>query len=295
MKMKKNLITMAFAMLGLVTFITGCEEEPPGVIFKEVEKPLLDTTYTGPVPSVQLKNILLVDITGVNCNNCPDAAVSAKNILGLHPGRVNLMAMYPYIFKPHNLTNPFAGYDTMNSDDADYYINSLGSLLGLPNGLVDQVKQNSSYFIPVNAWTGLVDTRLSITPPVNIDLKGKWLSSENKSRLEIKLTYSQTLDTTVKHRMHIALVESGIIGKQANKDTAGGIQYFYHFDHIFRKLLTPVTGVLLNAPYTAGRVFEKHYYITPRYNWKPDNLVALVWVTDAADKQVLQSYEVPLK
>ena len=283
------------ALLFSVLFNTGCEEEPPGVVFTEVQKPLLDTTYVSAAPSAQLKNVLLIDITGVGCKNCPAAAIDAKNILKAHPGRVNLMAMYPYIIKPNSLTSPYAGYDTVTTDEADNYLAGLGSIGGIPTGIVDQVKQNNSYFIPVASWFGLVDSRLLETTPVNIDLSGKWIASENKSRLEVKLSYNQNLDTSKKHRIHIAILEDGIIGKQANSDTAGSYQYFYRFDHVMRRLITPSTGELLKEKLTAGRVFEKHYFIAPRYNWKSDKLSALVWVTDDSDKQVLHSQEVALK
>ena len=293
--MKNSILPVILSALILVFAMAGCEEEPPGVIFTEVEKPLLDSTYLTAVPSAQNKNVLLVDITGVGCNNCPDAAITAKNILKLNSGRVNLMAVYPYMFKGYPLTNPHAGYDTVNTEDADNYISGLGSLQGLPTGFVDQVKQNNSYFIPATTWNVLVDNRLKESTPVNIDLTSKWIASENKSRLEVKLTYNQNLDTAKKHRIHIAILESGIIGKQANRDTVGGYQYFYKFDHVLRRLITPPTGELLKEKLLAGRVFEKHYYIAPRNNWKPENLTALVWVTNDADKEVFHSKEVVLK
>ena len=65
---------MLTGMLGLIS----CSEELPPVIMTEEEKPLLDTFYIGSVPAASVKKVLLFDVTGVRCNNCPKAAVLAK-------------------------------------------------------------------------------------------------------------------------------------------------------------------------------------------------------------------------
>lgn len=275
------------------SYFAGCEEEPPAVRFTDPEKPLLDTTYMGIAPAPAPKAVFLVDITGVRCNNCPEAAITAKNIADNNPGRVTVLALFPEL-KPDVLTRPWDGYDTLVSKDAESLISTLGSLTSLPTGTIDQVKANGSYFIPHTQWASELAKRLSDSSFLNIDLNARWVAAENKSRLEIKLAYhAAALNKT--HLLYVAVAENKIQGKQSNKDTAGGIQYGYTFNHVMRKLISSTTGDTLKAALTPGRVFERHYYIKPRYNWKPDNLLATVWVVDAATRRVLQSAEVHLK
>lgn len=273
----------------------SCDEEPPPVRFTDPEKPLLDTTYTGIAPAPDPKAILLMDITGVGCSNCPDAAVLAKNIQSSNPGRVNVLAVYPFIFPNHPLTNPFGGYDTLANSDAEGLVTNLGSIVGLPTGIIDQIKIGGSPFIAPSSWAGTVSSRLPLSSPANINLSSTWINADNKARLEIKVQYHQNVPAGTKNLLYIGITEDNIVGKQAHKDSASNYAYKYKFMHVLRKLITPVTGDTLKANLTAGRVFEKHYYINPRFNWKPANLNATVWIVDATTKEILQSAEVKLK
>ncbi|MBL7813333.1 MAG: Omp28-related outer membrane protein [Bacteroidetes bacterium] len=273
--------------------LSSCEEEAPGVIFTEPEKPLLDTSYmTSSIPAVEPKRIMLFDITGVRCNNCPKAAKAAENIVAANPGRVQVIALYPNTTGGPLIT-PWAGTDTMASADAEALVTANGSISSLPTGMVDQAVFGSSRFMPFTNWAGAVTGRLSLTTPVQIDLKSNWLSAQNRGRLEVKATYATA--QTNKHLIFIGITESDRIGIQSDQDTAGGIRYGYPHSHILRKLLTSTTGDTLSNTLVAGRVFEKHYYVTPRYNWWPDNLHAQVWIVDAVTKEVLHAEEVKLK
>lgn len=288
--MKKLLI---FPFLVSIIWVS-CDEEPPPVRFTDPEKPLLDTVYNGIAPAPAPKMILLMDVTGVNCSNCPKAATLAKNLQSANPGRINILALFP-VSPGDALTKPWPGYDTLVTPEAEGIVSNLGSLTGLPTGIIDQIKFGGSFFVPTPSWAGSVTDRLTATSPVNIDLVSKWLTAENKARLEIKANYHSNLPPSAKHLIYIGVTEDNIVGKQANNDSASGYSYKYKFMHVLRKLMTPVTGDTLKENPAPGKIFEKHYYISPRYNWKPDNLRAMVWIVDAATKEILQSAEVKLK
>lgn len=286
---------ISWAAIAVTALLFSCEEENPGVVFTTPEKPLLDTTYiAGTVPAAQNKNVLLLDITGVRCNNCPDAAAIARRIADtLNPGRVIVLAAYPFSPSP-SLTAPWEGYDTLANADAEALVGQLGSVPNLPIGCVDQIKPAGSYFLDRATWNGNVNNRLALSTPLNIELTTDWLAADNKGRLEIKTTYTRAVSG--KHLLYIAVVENEIVGKQSNKNVKpSGIEEDYVHSHALRKLYTPATGDTLNAELSAGRVFEKHYYITPRSNWKPEHLECVVWVVDASTKEVLHVMREHLK
>lgn len=281
--------------IALAVFFASCSEENPGVVFTKAEKPLLDTNYLiGTIPAAQSKKVLLIDITGVRCNNCPDAAAIARRIADtLNPGKVVVVALYPNSPSP-SLTAPWDGYDTMVTTDAEALAGLLGAIPNLPIGSVDQVKSNGTYFMDRATWNGQVNNRIAVPTPLNIDLNTEWLAANNKGRLDIKVTYTGAVSS--KHLIYIGILESEIEGKQSNKNIKpSGIQEDYLHHHALRKLITPATGDTLNAPLVAGRVFEKQYYITPRYNWNADHLECVVWVVDATTKEVLHVNKVALK
>jgi Outer membrane protein Omp28 len=285
----------ALLLLSTPLMFMGCEEENPGVRFTDPEKALLDTTYiAASVPAAQTKNVMLFDITGVRCNNCPDAAAIARKIADtLNPGRVVVVALYPTSISPI-LTKPWPGYDTMNNDDAEAITGSLGTVPSLPTGCVDQLKISNTHYLDRGSWAGHVNNQLVKTTPLNIDLSTSWIAADNKGRLEVKITYTGAVAN--KHLVLIGVTESGIIGKQSDitaKPT--GIRDDYEHNHALRKLYTTASGDTLNGSLVAGRVFEKHYFIKPRYNWKPEHLDCVVWVVDATTKEIIHVAHKPLK
>ena len=70
----KNICRIAFALL----FLVSCEEEPPGINYTPT-KVAFEETYidASNVPTPQLREVLVEDISGVRCVNCPDAAIIA--------------------------------------------------------------------------------------------------------------------------------------------------------------------------------------------------------------------------
>jgi hypothetical protein len=283
------------SLLASTILIMGCEEENPGIKFTEPEKALLDTSYiSGSLPTAQSKNVMLFDVTGVRCNNCPDAAAIARKIADtLYPGRVTVLALYPTSISPI-LTKPWAGFDTMNNLDAEAITGILGTVPSLPTGCVDQLKISNNYYLDRGTWTGHVNNQLAKSTPVNIDLKTTWIAASNKGRLEIKLTYTSV--QTANHVVLIGVSESDIVGKQSDITAQPtGIREDYVHNHALRKLYTPAAGDTLKASLIVGRVFEKHYYINPRYNWNADNMDCVVWVVDADTKEILHSAHVKLK
>lgn len=286
---------LAYAAVAAAFVFAGCEEENPGIRFDEPEKPLLDTTYvTTSIPAAQSKHVALFDITGVRCNNCPDAAAIARKIADtLYPGKVTVVALYPTSVSPI-LTQPWAGYDTMNNADAEAITSYLGTIASLPTGCVDQIKINNSYYLDRNSWSGHVANQLAKTTPLNIDIETSWNSTDNKGRMNVKVTY--TSPETATHVIIIGITESHIIGKQSDVTAKpSGIRDDYEHNHALRKVYTSTAGDTLNADLVAGRVFEKHYYVTPRYNWKPENLDCVVWVVNAATKEIIHVEHEKLK
>ncbi|MCE2877722.1 MAG: hypothetical protein LW772_08665, partial [Bacteroidetes bacterium] len=138
------------ALFLTVGAMVSCDEELPPVIMTEEEKPLLDTFYIGSVPAASVKKVLLFDVTGVRCNNCPKAAVLAKNLASSNSGRVEVVALYPKT--PMSLTFPWAGFDTMSTIEAEQIATAMGGITSLPLGAVDQVAFNGSKLLNTSDW-----------------------------------------------------------------------------------------------------------------------------------------------
>lgn len=265
-----------------LSFIS-CEEEPPsGLKFKE--RPLLDTTYLSSVPTAQTKQVLLIDVTGVRCNNCPRAAEKAHAIEVANPNKVQILAIYPNYGA---LSKPWDKNDTLVTKDADDLVGTVGTVTNLPLGIIDNVPYNGKYLIDENSWSIVVDQQKVKTTPINLELNAKWLPDEDKGRIEIKAIANTEIPSTTKLNWVIAILEDDMVGWQS---LPSGVDEAYTFKHVLRKLVTSAYGDPLNVGMSmpAGFTTEKHYYIPRVAKWKADKLSCMVWILDADTKEVLQ-------
>jgi hypothetical protein len=275
-------------MMGLV----ACSEELPPVIMTAEEKPLLDTFYLGSVPSAAVKKVLLFDVTGVRCNNCPKAAVLAKSLASSNSGRVEVVALYPKT--PMSLTFPWAGYDTMSTIEADQIATAMGGITSLPLGAVDQVAFNGSKLLNTSDWGAAVTSQLAKTSPINITLKSTWKSADGKARVEIKAVANSAL--TANYKWVVAITESKVKSKQSDQDAPGGMVDDYDHEHALRGVVGSTLGSDINTTaVSAGYVREKQFYVVPKAKWNAANCDVVVWVYNADTKEVLQVEKVALK
>lgn len=293
---KKTLLTIG--TLGIVAslFISSCKEEPPVGLFIRKTTPLLDTCYTispsTPV-TAQDKNVLLFDITGVRCSNCPRAAEIVKSILSSNNGKVSAVALYGDIPGFSNLTTPWENFPVLNSSDATQLINSLGAPPGLPTGCVDQIEDAGSRMIPITRWSNLVTTRLGNTTPVNIELEATYDPSSEEITVKTKSTF--TSDETGQYLVYVGLTENEIESKQSELRVPSGHVDDYIHEHVLRSFMTTASGSPIVCATTTNSVIEKHFREKKAANWKVANMHALAWVVNKATKEVLNVREISIK
>ena len=210
--------------------MVSCDEELPPVIMTEQEKPLLDTFYIGSVPAAAIKKVLLFDVTGVRCNNCPKAAALAKNLATSNAGRIEVVALYPKT--PMSLTYPWAGFDTMSTVEADQIATALGGITSLPLGAVDQVAYNGSKLLNTSDWGAAITAQLAKTSPFNLEVKSIWQSAEGRARVQVKAVANINIASNYKWVM--AITESKVKSKQSDQDAPGGVVEDYEHEHALR-------------------------------------------------------------
>ena len=280
------------ALFLTVGAMVSCDEELPPVIMTEEEKPLLDTFYIGSVPAASVKKVLLFDVTGVRCNNCPKAAKLAKKLDSIYAGRMELVALYPKIFP--SLTMPWSGFDTMVTDEATQIVAALGSIPNLPVGAVDQFTYNGGRVLQTSDWAAAVTAQLAKTSPINITLNSTWKAADGKARVEIKAVANS--DLKANYKWVVAITESKVKSKQSDQDAPGGMVDDYDHEYAMRGVVGSTLGSDINtASVSAGYVREKHFYLVPKAKWVAANCDVVVWIYDADTKEVVQVEKVALK
>ena len=282
-----------FVIYLAVITITSCTEIPPFIDYSEPVVLLKDTTYlTSDIPQNPLKNVLIEDISGVRCNNCPKAADIAHNIQDNNDeGRVVVLTLHSN--KYGAFTRPFGeGYDTFNTVVATEIISSLiGEPAGLPAGAIDRKlfdgrtsKINQKY----ETWVSDVNAQLALSATAVVDLE-VINQGERKLAANVKTTF--TKDDEDKVYLSVFLVESHILSKQKMPDNT--YKDDYEHNSILREGITAYGGLKLADNVEAGRVFEKGFelIVPEKYNLTECSIVVLINKNDGNSTEVIQCAE----
>ena len=112
--------------------------------------------------------------------------------------------------------------------------------------------------------------------------------------VEVKATANAVVSGNYKWVM--AITESGVKSKQSDQDAPGGVVDDYEHEHALRGVIGSTLGSDVNTTgVSAGYVREKHFYVVPKSKWVPANCDVVVWIYDAATKEVVQVERVSLK
>ena len=304
-------IVRIFSLMAFVIGLFSCKEEIPSglVLTQTVSK---DTSYIAPVEVPQTKKILIEELTGASCVNCPEGTEILKSLMTQNPGRIVVTALHSGF-----LTPPPSGakYDFRSADgDALRSFFNEGDP-SKPSATFDRVPATSggsvgNLFIEKGAtggdWLAMFPTRLSKTTPVNIHLVSAYNPDSDKVFINVKLAFTSDLTDTLALTLYVN--ENGRVDKQEGK--VNGVPSTiedYEFEHIFRKLITPAGGDLIldSLPIkTKGRVLERYISFKPNvYNPSSNingiildscKLIGIVHKTGKS-KEVLHVQEVKLK
>lgn len=295
----------AYILAVICLIIASCKEEPPAINFDQ-SRQLTDTFYINPTPDTpQLKTVLLEDISGVKCVNCPDAAVIANGIVQAFPERVNVVVLHPDLDALSSFVKPIdkEGYKSkydFRTKDAAAICNLVGVPGSLPRGLINRVKfaDQPERTMPRTDWHAKAQEELNKPSPVNIDLHSEYQPSTQKGSINVKVQFTEP--ATGKYYISVALIEDSLIDVQEYQDPVTFEVKFnpeYVHMHILRDVITAATGDLLNvsdnATLVKGRVFERAYEYDLSPGYVPKNTKILVFVHDDSNKiNVIQSKEI---
>ncbi|MFA6260812.1 MAG: Omp28-related outer membrane protein [Bacteroidia bacterium] len=296
------MINKSIFLILIILVFSSCEEEPVGINYKPATT-TYDTTYILEVtPSAQVKEILIEDITGVSCPNCPEAAQIAAGIVSANPGRVNVMALYNTISSTlgYPIDHPpvKSQFDFRNilATEICQFVAVPGNL---PNGYINRKKFTGKLdaVVPKEEWVSFSNAEIALTTPVNIEVHATYDNTTKDLVTDVTVTY--TSNVSGDNYISMCILEDSVVDAQESKDPgSGAVTYLqdYTHRHILRDMYTASIGDLLNTSnsitLTRGRVIKRRYSkkvekLVPYSHWK-----ILAFVTeDPTSKYVLHSKE----
>ena len=276
----------------LAVFLFSCKEQtPPGLDLGGTSN-ATDSSYLASVETPQTKNVLIEEVTGVTCTNCPDGAKQLKSIIAQNGGKGVMVAIHGTLFAiPYNENK----YD-FRTVKGEEIINALGQP-ALPAAAIDRQADGLGVFYRGKSeWSTIFSSRAATTTPVNIHLSGSYVTDSNSYELIAKVAFTQ--DYADKLNLTVYVMEDGLIDYQLDNQVK--IPDYKH-DHVFRDCITNIAGTPLNfADKKAGRVLQKKITFKPTIDtgvnaWNLDNCHIVAYVTNPDTKEVLHVEEIKMK
>lgn len=296
----KNKLIQILLLAITVGFFASCDEQkPPGLDLGDGNA-ITDSSYSTSVETKQLRNVLIEELTGVICSNCPKAADEIKNLETANPNRIISIGLHP----PSNLfTEPITGksHFDFRTEDADEIYNILGTG-NFPSAALSRVVLTTGKYFDGNrgAWSSRITPMLLATTPVNIHLTSSYTADKNNCKVVAKVAFTEAVADDVS--MTVYVIENDIKDYQVDSRLPGnGYNPDYKHSHVLRESVTSTVGSPLNfANKTAGAVLQKTINFEPMISgdnaWNLDNCRVVVFVhKTGSDKTVLHVQEVHLK
>lgn len=295
--MKHLIYILAFAFIGLS--IVSCEEEPPYINF-EPTRVTYETTYVETnIPQPQARVVLLEDISGVRCVNCPDAATIIENIKATNPGRVNSITIHPNTASLDVFTRPIvkSGHESrqdFRTNEGGQLLSKLGIPGSLPSGYINRkvFPGKVNRFLERTEWASAVQNEKDSISPVNLGVKGSL--DGNKVIADVELTFTKALGGD--YYVSVMLLEDSIVDTQEYQD---GVSILYDNNyvhrHVLRGIFTGYAGDRIDGTkiggnevtLVPGRVVKKRYSLDTKPLWRKDKLEILILVHRGSDEVVL--------
>lgn len=298
-----KLVQLSIALMAF-TWVACKEQTPTGLNL--TDSGAKDTTYVTAQPETpQTKKVLIEELTGSSCTNCPTGTTMLKGFMTQYPGRIVATALHSGFLTD----KPVGAIYYFPNDDADQlrlFFNEGDP--GKPSAAFDRVKaiggnSDGKYFIGHGGtgadWITALNDRLSKTTPVNLHITSSFNTTTQKIDVKTTIAFTQAFNEPLSLTLYV--IEDSIVDVQLDK-TLGAIPD-YTFNHVFRKLVTPVGGeAVLDsiANKTAGRVLVRNISFAPNVSgdqvWNLDHchIVGILHKTGSS-KEVLHVEEVDLK
>lgn len=269
-----------FLLVSIVVLFAGCNEVP--VMIPDFEVPNTNRV------------VLMEDLTGVRCPNCPKGAKAIENIIEKFEGKVVAVGIHGNF-----LTKPLDGevkskYDFRNpkSIELEEY---LKPFLGKPSVQINRRYFDGELYTSVDyidQWESYVEDELNRPQEMEIIL-GKNYNPDSR-KLDINVAASPLINETGRFRISVYIIESKIIDPQ---ETNNAIIEEYEHNHVLRDMLTAVTGDEFAVDLEKNKIYNKSYsYVIPQ-EFNADNMEVVVMVNrdKADDKSVLQAQAIKVK
>ncbi len=264
----------------LTTLILGCTEVM-------VELPGKTIATIGKV-------ILVEDVTGVDCSNCPRAAAKLEEIAEEFQGSVIVLGIHG---KQQAAPIPDKSKYDFRNEDAAKLEEYLKPWAGKPAAIFNrrQFDNEENFGISlISKFQPRIEELLK--EPKTLDIEPSKEYNEETRELTINVDVIPLIDLTGDFFITVLISESHINDYQLDADyEGGGYNPEYEHNHVLRDVITNTIGDELASTLNKNELITKNWtYTIPDSDgglWKVENLDIVVMIADLSNgsKEILQA------
>lgn len=235
--------------------------------------------------------VLIEELTGASCPNCPKGSAAIEFILSQFPGKVAVVGIHgDFLAQP---IKDKSKYDFRNQKAKDLE-NWLKPWYGKPaattNRILTEDDQEPYAISSPDLWYAEVAKELQKPHQMNILLAVDY--DENKRTIDLDVTAIPLVDLAGNYNISVYLTESDIIDAQSN-----GSEYVedYEHKHVLMDMMTNATGDSFGTNLKANDVIKKKFptYTLPLreglFNPEKMEVVVMVSKSDVGVRDVVQA------
>lgn len=235
--------------------------------------------------------VLIEELTGASCPNCPKGSAAIEFILSQFPGKVAVVGIHgDFLAQP---IKDKSKYDFRNQKAKDLE-NWLKPWYGKPaattNRILTEDDQEPYAISSPDLWYAEVAKELQKPHQMNILLAVDY--DENKRTIDLDVTAIPLVDLAGNYNISVYLTESDIIDAQSN-----GSEYVedYEHKHVLMDMMTNATGDSFGSNLTANDVIKKKFPTYPLpvreglFNPEKMEVVVMVSKSNPGERDVIQA------
>lgn len=238
-------------------------------------------------PTDQKRKVLVEELTGVRCPNCPDGAATLAS-LGNQLGD-QLVVVSIHAAPGYDQPYPENNYDFRTPDGTEM-ANFIGAASFFPSAAINRrlVPPETEPYLPRTVWAGIIAEELAKDPEVKLALTPDYNPSSRQLDINVEITPVNSLSG--EHRLTVLITQDSIVDYQ--KVNLDKVPNYVH-RHVLRTIITQPTGETITEPLIIANAITKHYSFTLPADWKEEHcsVVAFVHHGTVPDKEVLQVAE----
>ena len=256
----KSYIVLCLFSFGLL-FIS-CEEIPPEI--PPYETPTSD------------KVILIEEITGVRCPNCPEGQALVEELLTKYPENLLSVTIHTEF-----LGNPWpdSKYNFI-TDEGEAIEDEIGLYFGKPSVSINRQLfegEQLRWLSLQKPWEAYVQKELEEFADFHITVNNDYDAETRELNTEVEI--EAQLDISGQYSLSVMVLESHIIDVQEDSE---GIVPDYEHNHVLRTMLTPALGVSIPNEYNTLETINRSFnYTLPEEDgsWVAQNMTILAFLT----------------